>query len=158
MVYNCFIKCQVCGSITRIRLQVGWQDEHPIVIACGKCGISLTGKVIIGQDAPGLSFSFDNADIVDDSNAEYVIECSGEFPTKKMCADAHDFDMTPFIRNQTRMENTDGYEQFGKSVATLNRTVQRWAEYKRVFDLAQNGNTEYLIQEVKKIIPEKGCF
>ena len=154
MVYNCFIKCQVCGSITRIRLQVGWQDEHPIVIACGKCGISLTGKVIIGQYTPGLSFSFDNADIVDDSNAEYVIECSGEFPTKKMCADAHDFDITPFIRNQTRMENSDGYEQFGQSVATLNRTVQRWAEYKRVFDLAQNGNTEYLIQEVKKIIPE----
>lgn len=34
MVFNTFIKCQVCGSITRIRLQVGWQEEHPIEVAC----------------------------------------------------------------------------------------------------------------------------
>ena len=45
MVFNTFIKCQVCGSITRIRLQVGWQKEHPIVVACGKCGTSLSGNV-----------------------------------------------------------------------------------------------------------------
>lgn len=154
MVYNCFIKCQVCGSITRIRLQVGWQDEHPIVIACGKCGISLIGKVNIGQNTLGVSFSFDNANIVDDSEAEYLVECSGEFPTKKMCEDVHDFDISPFIRNQARMQSSDGYEQFRKNVSILNRTVQRWAEYKRVFELSQNANTEYLIQEVKKIIPE----
>ena len=30
MVFNTFIKCQVCGCITRVRLQVGWQEEHPI--------------------------------------------------------------------------------------------------------------------------------
>lgn len=51
MVYNCFIRCHVCGSITRVRLQVGWQEEHPIVVACRKCGISLNGKVKIGQEA-----------------------------------------------------------------------------------------------------------
>lgn len=28
MVFNTFIKCQVCGSITRVRLQVGWQEEQ----------------------------------------------------------------------------------------------------------------------------------
>ena len=54
MVFNTFIKCQVCGSITRVRLQVGWQEEHSIVVACGKCGTSLSGSVKIGQDRPGL--------------------------------------------------------------------------------------------------------
>ena len=44
MVYNEFIRCEVCGCITRIRLQVGWLDEHPIAVTCGKCGISLKGK------------------------------------------------------------------------------------------------------------------
>ncbi len=61
MVYNCFIKCQVCGSITRIRLQVGWQKHHPIVIACGKCGISLLGEVYIGQEEPSLHFDFNKS-------------------------------------------------------------------------------------------------
>lgn len=50
MVFNTFIKCQVCGSITRIRLQVGWQEDHLIEVACGKCGTSLSGSVKIGQE------------------------------------------------------------------------------------------------------------
>lgn len=88
MVYNCFIRCHVCGSITRVRLQVGWQEEHPIVVACRKCGISLNGKVKIGQDMPGLEFSFENAEILrEDESADYVVECSGEFPTKKLSTD-----------------------------------------------------------------------
>ena len=76
MVFNTFIKCQVCGCITRVRLQVGWQEEHPIEVTCGKCGTSLSGKVKIGQDCPGLNFSFDNADDAQDENADYVVECS----------------------------------------------------------------------------------
>ena len=34
MVFNTFIKCQVCGCITRVRLQVGGQEEHPIEVTC----------------------------------------------------------------------------------------------------------------------------
>ena len=72
MFFNTFIKCQICGFITRVRLQVGWQEEHPIEVACGKCGTSLSGSVKIGQDRPGLSFSFDNADEVQDENSDYI--------------------------------------------------------------------------------------
>ena len=73
MVYNCFIRCHVCGSITRVRLQVGWQEEHPIVVACRKCGISLNGKVKIGQDMPGLEFSFENAEILRGMNRQIML-------------------------------------------------------------------------------------
>ena len=72
MVFTTFIKCQICGFITRVRLQVGQQEEHPIEVACGKCGTSLSGSVKIGQDRPGLSFSFDNADEVQDENSDYI--------------------------------------------------------------------------------------
>ena len=64
MVHNSYIKCRVCNSITRVRLQVGWLEQHPIVIACGKCGVSLSGKVDTGQMQPGLKFEFENADIL----------------------------------------------------------------------------------------------
>ena len=97
--FNTFIKCQVCGSITRIRLQVGWQEEHPIVVACGKCGTSLSGNVEIGQDKPGLKFSFDNADEVLDEAADYMVECSGEFSTVKQgsAEELEGLVITPFI-------------------------------------------------------------
>lgn len=47
MVYNHYIKCQVCGSITRIRLQVGHLKQHPIVVTCGKCKTSLLGTAFL---------------------------------------------------------------------------------------------------------------
>ena len=50
MVYNEFIKCEVSGSVKKIRLQVGRLEEHPIAVTYGKCGISLKGKVHIGQE------------------------------------------------------------------------------------------------------------
>ena len=151
MVFNTFIKCQVCGCITRVRLQVGCQEEHPIEVACGKCGTSLSGSVKIGQDRPGLSFSFDNADEVQDENADYIIECSGEFPTLKQveAADLERLVITPFIRYMNCMKTNDSYEEFGQDVSKLNVTAKKWKNYKRILNLAKN-NSEYLTQEIQK--------
>ena len=151
MVFNTFIKCQVCGCITRVRLQVGWQEEHPIEVACGKCGTSLSGSVKIGQDRPGLSFSFDNADEVQNENADYIIECSGEFPTLKQveAADLERLVITPFIRYMNCMKTNDSYEEFGQDVSKLNATAKKWKSYKRILNLAKN-NSEYLTQEIQK--------
>ena len=151
MVFNTFIKCQVCGCITRVRLQVGCQEEHPIEVACGKCGTSLSGSVKIGQDCPGLSFSFDNADEVQDENADYIVECSGEFPTAKRAevADLEGLDITPFIRYIDCMKTDDSYEEFAQDVSKLNATAKKWKSYKRIFTLTKN-NSEYLTQEIQK--------
>ena len=151
MVFNTFIKCQVCGSITRVRLQVGWQEEHPIVVAYGKCGTSLSGSVKIGQDRPGLKFSFDNADEIPDAEADYMVECSGEFPTVKQgkAAELEEVVITPFIRYMNCMKADDSYEQFGKSVSQLNTTERKWKSYKRIIDLFRS-NSEYLVQEIQK--------
>lgn len=151
MVFNTFIKCQVCGCITRVRLQVGWQEEHPIEVTCGKCGTSLSGKVKIGQDCPGLNFSFDNADNAQDENADYVVECSGEFPTAKQAeaADLEGLVVTPFIRYMNCMKTDDSYEEFVQAVSQLNATAKKWKNYKRILTLAKN-NSEYLTQEIQK--------
>ena len=150
MVFNTFIKCQVCGCITRVRLQVGWQEEHPIEVACGKCGTSLSGRVKIGQDRPGLSFSFDNADEVQDENADYIVECSGEFPTVKQAevADLEKLINTPFIRYINCMKTADSYKEFVQAVSKLNATAKKWKSYKRILTLAKN-NSEYLTQEIQ---------
>lgn len=159
MVHNEFIKCEVCGRVTRIRLQVGWLDEHPIAITCGKCGISLKGKVFIGQDEPGLKFEFENAERISarpTTRPDYVVECSGEFTTVKMCDGwvlQEDF-ITPFIRFQQKMGGFDNYEKFGNSMASLKHTVSIWPQYKRILQLNKTGNQEYLLKEIKKLFPE----
>ena len=151
MVFNTYIKCQVCGSITRIRLQVGWQAKHPIVIACGKCGTSLSGNVKIRQDSPGLKFYFDNADEVTENTADFIVECSGEFPTLKQgrASDLEGMVISPYIRAMNRMGDNDSYEQFCKTISQINLTASKWKDYKRIIDLFQS-KSEYLTQEIKK--------
>ncbi len=156
MVYNCFIKCQVCGAITRIRLQVGFQNKHPIVVACGKCGTSLNGNVEIGQMTPGLSFKFDNADIITGINeSEYVVECSGEFPTRKFRQDDEGrIDISPFIRTMSRM-GEDRYNNFCEVVGKLNSFSEKWTQYKRILALFERNDRTYLLNEIWKILPKE---
>ena len=157
MVFNSFIKCKVCGSITRIRLQVGWQEEHPVVITCGKCGISILGKAYMGQEVPSISFEFDNADILNDaSKSDYMVECAGEFPTYKIRngISINDYMNTPFLRYMNKARDDESYGKFHDNVSTINSTIRKWAHYKRIFELSQSENKEYLIQEIRKIFPE----
>jgi len=157
MVYNEYIKCEVCGKITRIRLQVGRQKEHPIAVTCGECGISLKGKVFIGQDAPSLKFEFENAEEIDYTDTpDYAVECSSEFTTLKMCEgiDLQDEYITPFLRFQEKLSGFEEYEKFAKSMSSLMRTISAWPQYKRVLQLSKAGNREYLLQEIKKLFPE----
>lgn len=152
MVYNCFIKCQVCGSITRIRLQVGWQNKHPVIVTCGKCRTSLSGYVKIVQSTLGLEFHFDNAKIINEiDKADYMVECSGEFPTIKQCEndDVAEIMISPFIRAMNCMKDENSYELFGEAVSQLNATAIKWKDYKRILELFQN-KSEYLVQEIKK--------
>lgn len=121
MVHNYYIKCQVCGAITRIRLQVGYLKEHPIHVACGRCCTSLNGMVYIGQDEPSLEYHFENADPVSGiDKADYIVECSGEFPTMKPSSKDFDIEseyiLSPFMRYSQHCR----YEDFSKTVSMLN--------------------------------------
>lgn len=153
MVYNCFVKCKVCGSITRIRLQIGFRKEHPVVLSCGKCRTSLLGHVTFGQETTKLDFKFDNANIINYcENEDYLVECSGEFPVEKQCKveSSERYDITPFIRTISRMRNNEAYIEFRDSIDMLDGTAKKWKDYKRILDLFQNQSI-YVIQEIQKI-------
>ena len=153
MVHNYFIKCQVCDTVTRIRLQVGYLKEHPINVACGSCGTTMNGNVLIGQKTPGLKYSFENADGVQGDNADYVVECSGEFPTLKSRLDdpEHRIILSPFMRFWSQK----GYEKFMQVISKLNELHNRWAQYKRILDLFKNGERKYLLKEIWKVLPKE---
>lgn len=159
MVYNSFIKCEVCGAVTRIRLQVGLLHSHPIVVACGKCGISLSGEVEIDQKNIGLNFRFKNASILSDSMSDYVVECSGEFPIIKQASESEVTDIiTPFIRNMDRFVNIESCNEFCQNVKALRKTSDRWNQYERIIDLYRNGNISYFKKEIYSVIPSEYCL
>lgn len=157
MVHNHFIKCQVCGTVTRIRLQVGFLEQHPIVVACAKCGVALNGKVHIDQTNPGLKFDFENADAVfDTEDSAYVVECSGEFPTLKPHADSAEgrIALSPFMRYMDKVGN-EKYEKFSQAIAKMNQFRDHWSYYKRVIDLYNRGDRTYLLEQIWKVLPKE---
>lgn len=155
MVYNHYIKCQVCGSITRIRLQVGHLKEHPIVVTCGKCKTSLLGKAYYNQNNRGFKLDFENADSIDNhimNTGDYFAECSGEFPVSKQGEDndSNLITISPFISQMMKMgDNIENIETYWRAIAKLNNTSEKWTYYKRILSLFEN-NSPYLEQELKK--------
>ena len=156
MVYNTFLRCQVCGSITRIRHQIGWLESHPIFVGCGNCKTSLEGVVYQNQDKPGLYYSFQNANVIEETDADYVIECSGEFIVEKLKEDKGILSnpISPYFRFVGNTINDESYNDFCKDIAVLNETVANWSTYKRILDLYINKQTDYLISELYKLFPQ----
>lgn len=158
MVHNTFVKCDVCNKITRIRLQVGWLEEHPIAVMCGNCGISLKGKVYIDQENIDLRYTFENAkEVYDVKEPDYAVECSGEFPTRKICVgkELEEEFITPFLRFQQKMISRERFEQFGRSVSRLLENIKTWPKYKRILELDKAEDKTYLIQEIWKVFPKE---
>lgn len=155
MVYNQYIKCQVCGSVTRIRLQVGYLKQHPIVVICGKCKTSLYGTAYIDQDNIGLKMEFDNANSLGNyimGEGDYFVECSGEFPVRKQGVDDVDnlISISPFLSQMMSMgSNMKSIETYQQALANLDRTYQKWKSYKKILDLYES-KSPYLKQEIRK--------
>lgn len=158
MVYNEYIKCSVCGTVTRVRLQIGWLKQHPINVTCGKCGVSLKGVACIDQISIGISLKFENAEKVKgEAEEEFIVECSGEFPGRKQQkVDKNknfEFLLSPFIQSTMRMGKN--FEQFNEKVTRLVNVYYNWTNIKRIFDLYKNDNDEYFIQEIHKYLPKE---
>ena len=155
MVHDHYIKCQVCGSVTRIRLQVGHLKQHPIVVTCGKCKTSLLGTALIDQENPGVKLNFENADSISNQTlnaGDFFAECSGEFPVRKQGEDddSNLIAISPFISQMKRMGNDiEKVETYRQAIAKLNHTCEKWTYYKRILSLYEN-NSPYLEQELKK--------
>ena len=82
-IRNC-LKCEVCNTVTLVRIQIGWLDSHPIRYNCGNCDILISGIANFDQKKIDYNLSFQNAIRVDETEAEYYIEISGELLTKKV--------------------------------------------------------------------------
>ncbi len=148
---NNYIRCKECGCITGIKLQIGSQAQHPIVVTCGKCGNSMKGKVSIDHANAGFKLEFENADVIDAASADYTVECSGEFPTKKSCevTDADKMISSPLDSVKNCMKSEQYYEQFAQTIAQLKETESKWGKYRKIFELSQNNSPE-LISEIQK--------
>lgn len=84
MTVNYFIKCPICGTITRMRSPAGYVYSTPIRIHCGKCNTVLTGTFISDNKRIRAYYVPSNCTEVPPQDYEYYGEASGEVLCNKL--------------------------------------------------------------------------
>ncbi len=84
MTLNYFVKCPVCGTITRLRSPAGYVYKTPVRIHCGKCKTLLTGHFISDNENIKAYYTPSNCEEVYDYDYDYYAEASGELLCTKL--------------------------------------------------------------------------
>lgn len=152
MVFNDYLKCDVCGSIINVKIQGGWLDEFPVAIYCGKCGILIEEKIIQKPMEGRIETKVTNASQISSTLSDYVIQVSGEFPALKEIETTNEnyksYLFSPFIRSFQRGSGEKIKENI---IKYLYMEKEEWPRFRRVFELWEIGNSEYLVSELEKI-------
>lgn len=161
-----YFKCDVCGHITLVRAQYGWLDSHPIRYTCGHCKILIKGIAILDQDNADFRIKIENATLVSPENeADFYIETSGELLTEKLQpfnSETHWYIPPPFFQGLWAMDDPSNpqssYEKFDKFKQHVMRFLYMikndWPRIRRINELWHHENHEYLVQEIRKVLPK----
>ncbi|MCU5493491.1 metal-binding protein [Bacillus cereus] len=155
MIVTNDFQCNVCNSITRIQVQLGWLNHYPVRIKCGNCGISIFGNVYLDQQNAGFSIKLKNVTPLERiEKPDYLIEVSGELLTEKMRPYTEDMDTfcSPFFKNGIfpMRGNIDNFKQ--NTIDFLDKIEHTWPTLRRINELWFNGNHTYLPKEIHKLL------
>ena len=140
-----------------MRLQVGWLDDHPLRIPCGRCGILIFGTAFFDQKKAGLRYEIKNASSIDESNPDFYIEASAELLTEKLRPHKGPYHWSPppFFQNLWAMGN-EHYSDFkGRALQFLALCKTEWPTVRRVNELWLKGQHSYLRDQLRNYLPEK---
>ena len=152
MTVNYFIKCPICGTITRMRTPAGYIYKQPVHIHCGKCNTLLSGEFICDNDNVKAYFVPVNCSAIDDTlNYEYEGQTSGELLSQKITfVEEKERDKMPHTLSpvmevlfQINQESLSKYIGYAKKIENLKA---KWARERISFDLFFDGKYNLIIQ------------
>ena len=124
-----------------VRIQIGYLDQHPIRICCGRCGILFYGHIVIDQKKGAYSLDFHNASQVRERplpTPDFIIESSGELLTDKLQVFRDDKSFayfSPFFKTLDAIDTLRLSTFINNSIAFLEFRQNGWPEIKRVHDI-----------------------
>lgn len=155
VIHNTFIKCDLCEEKINLRAQIGYYDI-PFNIHCPNCSTHIQGRLNISQESIDIELKLVNAKVVNENVSKeekhYSAELSAEFPTNKIyLRDFHQFDLSPFIRNQIFYgDSFKAIEATRSAMLFADHFVNRWEKIKPYYNLFWNKKNPYSIPNLKK--------
>lgn len=150
MTHNYFIKCPVCGTVTRMRTPAGYIEKTPVRIHCGECNTLMTGEFHVNNDKIGIGYVPLNCEEVVPSEInhfDYFGEASGEMLCSKVIrcyAEGDEICMppmgkvSPVFALMTSMSEDDRI-RFINYACYCTSVVSKWDQHRIKYDLFLNG-------------------
>lgn len=153
MMMSGMLKCEVCGKITQVKINVGISNEFPIFIPCKCCGTVFNGRYIKNDDLVEANTKFINAKEVSNQNemADFICTITGDFISQKIsdinCAnDTITFPEWMEFNNRIGRENMQ--ELFANFQELMNTREKAQFEWARIMDLWFNNKYEFLVDQL----------
>lgn len=159
MNVNYIVKCRICGSLTRIRIPLGYIRNFPIRIHCGKCNSIIKGNMVVDNENISYHADFLNVDVISNGKPNYFSEVSGELPSNKVedCLnkDWMDYaDRMPGL-NAIMQVGFENKEKLILRITNLSKEIEKWDDTKVIFNLLRNNNYEFIPKLLKEDIDIK---
>ena len=85
---NYFVRCDVCETWHRVRIQAGYLNDYAVRFYCGECNSRICGNVHLDPKDATVEYRLAKGALASIGEAMpeecYLVECSGELLTKKM--------------------------------------------------------------------------
>lgn len=151
-----YIRCDVCGTVTMVRTQLGWLDQHPVRVYCGECSITLSGTAILDQATGNAHVEFSNAAECAGPNVGFYVEASGELLTEKLQKyDGNPYPLAPFFFTLNQMGGENYAEFKARTLTFLEFTRNDWPRVRRINELLAASDFARLSTELAAVHPKK---
>lgn len=165
MTVNYFLKCPVCGTITRMRTPAGYIYKTPVRVHCGECNTLLSGEFISDNDNGKAYYVPINCEEVMPQAFDYYGEASGELLSQKLIkihAEGTDVYMPPLEKPSPvfgfmlSVDKEDG-ERFIDFACYTSALTEHWDEFRIKYDLYINGKNNLLGKRYSDDATKCGC-
>ena len=152
MTVNYYIKCPICGTVTRMRTPAGYIYKQPVHIHCGNCNTLLTGEFICDNERVRACFMPINCEAVArTAEYEYDGQTSGELLSHKIAYVPEDmrngmpltFSPAMEVAFQLGQENMRKYIGYATK---LEKVQANWAKERILFDLFFDAKFDLIIK------------
>lgn len=155
MNHNYEKKCVVCDTSYLIKHQIGYRSTE-FFFECPTCGVMLSGEVKIDNENITIDSDFTNlVDANDETNAEYMIQLSGEFYDDKLSDTGGEFSLmlSPFMRTSSLLGPQNIQAFGGLTNYVLEGIPALYEDVSLVIDLIINNkdNKKYVFSELEKL-------
>lgn len=164
MTVNYFLKCPVCGTVTRMRTPAGYIYRTPVRVHCGRCDTLMTGEFISDNEAITAGYTPCNCEEVQPQSFDYYGEASGELLSRKIKpfhaddVSALEPPMGMFSPVFAFMDSTpeQDRERFINFACFTYKSTENWDKGRIKYDLYIKGNFELLLAKCSEDAEKHG--